>query len=80
MTEKKITIEFAPGAFDHFEGTQEELDELVSEIKRMFESGEMLENSQPLDIEALMEEDPETACHIIEALTRDEDTPPHTLQ
>jgi len=40
----------------------------------------MLENSQPLDIEALMEEDPETACHIIEALTRDEDTPPHTLQ
>lgn len=34
--EKKLTIEFAPGCFDNFEGTQEELDALVSEIQKMF--------------------------------------------
>jgi len=37
MTDKKeIKISFAPGAFDNFEGTQEELDELVNEIQNMF--------------------------------------------
>jgi hypothetical protein len=34
--EKKMKIEFAPGAFDHFEGTQEELDEMMAEITTMF--------------------------------------------
>lgn len=37
MTEKKeLKIEFAPGAFDHFDGTQEELDALMEEIQKMF--------------------------------------------
>ena len=35
MTDKKMEIVFAPGAFDHFDGTQEELDEMVAEIQRM---------------------------------------------
>lgn len=35
--EKKMKIEFAPGCFDNFEGTQEELDELLGEIQKMFE-------------------------------------------
>ena len=30
MTEKKLKIEFAPGCFDHFEGSQEELDDLIT--------------------------------------------------
>jgi hypothetical protein len=34
--EKKLKVEFAPGAFDHFEGTQEELDEFMKEIQTMF--------------------------------------------
>lgn len=42
---KKIKIEFAPGAFDGFEGSQEELDEFIREIQRMAESGELEENS-----------------------------------
>lgn len=46
-----LKLEFAPGCFDSFEGTQEELDELIQEIKRMFESGEFLENSIVLDEE-----------------------------
>lgn len=37
MTEQnKLKIEFAPGSFDNFEGTQEELDELVREIEQRF--------------------------------------------
>lgn len=37
MTDKKeIKIEFVPGCFDHFEGTQEELDELVAQVQNMF--------------------------------------------
>lgn len=35
--DKDFKIEFAPGAFDQFEGTQEELDEMVAEIRKMFE-------------------------------------------
>lgn len=35
--DNEIKIEFAPGAFDHFEGTQEELDEFVAGIQKMFE-------------------------------------------
>ena len=34
--EKKITIEFAPGAFDSFDGTQEELDAFQKEVLEMF--------------------------------------------
>ena len=50
MTEKKTPkIEFAPGCFDNFEGTQEELDALMKEITDMFESGEFMKHSVPLD-------------------------------
>jgi hypothetical protein len=57
MTEKKeLKIEFAPGAFDQFEGTQEELDELVAEIQNIFTNStpeELAAMSRPLDIEDL---------------------------
>ena len=53
MTEKKIQVEFAPGCFDDFDGTQQELDELVAEIQRMANSGEMFENSTPVTEESL---------------------------
>ena len=55
---KKMRIEFAPGAFDTFDGTQEELDALVAELERMAESGELEENSVALeDWDDLDEED-----------------------
>lgn len=57
MTDKKMKIEFAPGCFDSFEGTQEELDGLIAEIQRMFDSGEAQEQARPLDLEDLDEED-----------------------
>jgi hypothetical protein len=73
MDDKKIKIEFAPGCFDNFEGTQEELDELVAEITRMVESGEVLEESNPIDIDSLMEEDPEFAAALMRQLDLIED-------
>jgi hypothetical protein len=33
-----MKVQFAPGAFDDFDGTQEELDALMAEVKQMFES------------------------------------------
>ena len=36
--DKELKIEFAPGCFNQFEGTQEELDEMVAEIQKMFAS------------------------------------------
>lgn len=52
--EKKVKVEFAPGAFDSFEGTQEELDELLAEIYEMFEGKspeELAAMSRPLSDE-----------------------------
>lgn len=40
---KNIKLTFAPGAFDNFEGTQEELDELIATLQQMAESGELIE-------------------------------------
>lgn len=39
MTEKNkdFKIVFAPGCFDNFEGSQEELDALISQIQGMFD-------------------------------------------
>jgi hypothetical protein len=52
MTEKKKPeIIFAPGCFDSFEGTQEELDELVAELNRMVESGELFDLVTPVSFE-----------------------------
>lgn len=48
MSQDKIKVEFVPGCFDDFEGTQEELDEFVREIKRMADTGELFELSLPL--------------------------------
>jgi hypothetical protein len=56
MTEKKMKIVFAPGCFDNLDMTQEEMDELLAEINRMVDSGEMLENAVPvseLDLDEL---------------------------
>lgn len=64
--DKKLKIEFAPGAFDDFEGTQEELEEMIAEITRMAESGELFEQSTPVDFDELLEDNPEWAEKIID--------------
>ncbi len=48
MTDKDFKLEFAPGCFDDFEGTQEELDKLVKDIQDMFTDGSLFEDSEVL--------------------------------
>jgi|Laugresu1bdmlbdd_1035124.scaffolds.fasta_scaffold11638_2 hypothetical protein len=50
MTKKKddLKLVFSEGCFDNFEGTPEELAELLAEINRLHESGELIDNSRPL--------------------------------
>lgn len=61
-----IKIEFVPGCFDTFEGTQEELDQLVAEITQMIRSGTL--DSKEFEIDDLMEEDP-AAAHYLQNLS-----------
>lgn len=70
----ELKIEFAPGAFDSFEGTQEELEALQKEIIEMI-SGmtpeDLAAQSTAIDddyIEELIEEDPEHAEALLRAL------------
>lgn len=44
----KMKIVFAEGCFDDFDGTQEELDELIAHITNLAKSGELLEKSVPV--------------------------------
>lgn len=61
-TKKEIKIEFAPGCFDDFEGTQEELDDMIAEIQRMADSGELFENATELDDLDMDELDNDVKC------------------
>ena len=54
MTDKKPEVVFAPGCFDDFEGTQEELDAFVSEINRLIDSGELREHAEEFNIDELV--------------------------
>ena len=68
MTKKKhIKIEFAPGAFDQFDGTQQELDEFIAELHWLAESGELEEHSQSLDDDEAWQELTEEEQAIISA-------------
>jgi hypothetical protein len=64
MTDKKMKIEFAPGCFDNFDGTQEELDEFIAEITAMAESGGIMEDATAVNMAQLFEEDPALAIKI----------------
>ena len=56
MTDMKIV--FMDGCFDDFEGTQDELNELIAELNKQLQDGTLLMNSEPLseeDEQALVE-------------------------
>jgi len=61
MSDNEIKVIFAPGCFDEFEGTQEELDEMIAQIMDAVESGEIFENAEDIDIEDI---DTEFADHL----------------
>lgn len=64
---KKLKITYLPGAFDSFEGTQEELDQLIESL----ENGDLLENSEPVDLDELASSDPELAEQLRSLLTQE---------
>jgi len=45
---EEMQLEFAPGCFDDFEGSQEDLDALVEHIKEMFAAGKFLTEGREL--------------------------------
>jgi hypothetical protein len=79
---KPVKIVFAPGCFDSFDGTQEELDQMIAEITRMAETGELFEKSQSVEfdeeeLEAMIEQDLNDPEGILAALAA---TATRTLQ
>lgn len=64
---KPLKVVFAPGCFDTFEGTQEELDALIAEINAAVESGEFLENSVPMEESDLTEEELESLLNQLQS-------------
>jgi hypothetical protein len=52
----KVKIVFMEGCFDEFDGTQEELNELITQLTDMANNGNLLENSIAVDIEDMDEE------------------------
>jgi hypothetical protein len=59
MSDAPLKVVFAPGCFDSFEGTQEELDSLMAEITETFanmSAEELAEQSREIDLEALAQD------------------------
>jgi hypothetical protein len=71
-------LEFAPGCFDEFEGTQEELDEFIAEIQRLFKAGRFTEKSQPVTEKLFEELSPEMQQKLLD-LVNEADQPKRTL-
>lgn len=59
MNDKPFKIEFAPGCFDQFDGTQEELDALMKEITETFSKmtpEELQAQSREINLDELIED------------------------
>lgn len=46
--DKELKVVFAPGCFDDFEGTPEELQELIAQIHQMANDGTMMDQAEPV--------------------------------
>jgi hypothetical protein len=80
MTEKnKMKVVFAPGCFDHFDGTQEELDELVAEINSMVDSGKLFEQSKSVDIDDLDDDEVAMLEEFLNTIEEEGDLPKRLL-
>jgi hypothetical protein len=80
VTEKKLKIVFDPAVFEQFDGSQEELDELMKEITDMFENKtpeEIKAMSRPVDWDEMSDEDVE---HLEQALYNAQNDIKPTLQ
>lgn len=72
MTQKKpLKIVFDPGCFDHFDGTQEELDQLVAELTAAAESGDLFEDSREITEDDWDDLDDDIKAHILRSTNND---------
>lgn len=70
----EMKVKFAPGCFDSFEGTQEELDAIIAQIIEMARNGEMFENAQDFDPDTLIDDGEEEFVEYVQSRQ------PRTLQ
>ena len=62
-----MNVEFAPGCFDDFEGTQEELDALVQHISELAASGQLVTDLTAVDAIEIAPEDMEDFLALLTA-------------
>jgi hypothetical protein len=72
---EEIAIEFAEGFFDSFEGTPEEMQEMLDAVFGKIKDGTFFDDAEPFDMEELDEDE---ADEIMDRL--DNLKPKHTLQ
>lgn len=65
---KDLQIKFAPGCFDNFEGTQQELDDFITEITAVVASGELTQLSQELTDEDFADLPQQVQLQLLESL------------
>lgn len=51
----ELKVVFAEGCFDDFDGSQDELAEMIAEIHRMAKDGTIMEGARPLTDEEILE-------------------------
>jgi hypothetical protein len=73
----KPKVVFAPGCFDNFTGTQEELDAMIAEINEMVETGEFFDHA--VNIEDMTDEERDELFDGLEVNIRDIQPPSRTL-
>lgn len=56
---KDVTVTFADGFFEDFTGTDAEMEEILASLSEMIKDGTLLENSEPISVEDLDEEEAE---------------------
>jgi hypothetical protein len=60
--DEKLKLVFTEGFFDSLDeqgANEEEIQELLTEIKKLFDSGALMEDAELIDMDELQENDPE---------------------
>lgn len=52
---KKLELVFAPGCFDSFEGTPDELAELIASLRTRLENGTLFDDAEPISDDEVQE-------------------------
>jgi alkanesulfonate monooxygenase SsuD/methylene tetrahydromethanopterin reductase-like flavin-dependent oxidoreductase (luciferase family) len=55
MSEPKLKVVFQEGCFDDFDGTPDELAEMIAELHRMAADGTIMDGAVPLDDDQIEE-------------------------